>query len=240
MPNKVIHYRTFHHNQYGNNTIQAAMLLALAALALVVLQSMGTNMLGNTKSTIAGLFGNSNSNSGSGDDGLVWSPPTIPPGGGSDAGNGRGGGDNNEQDTGSNNPPQDEPDEDGSSSGPAADPSQSSGRDREREIALLEASIRQTERAARTATLFGRKTEAAQLTAMADALKMDLARIRGADALKTEIVAIAARRSVQATANALLKAIERRVPITRFVTAPILDGTGQLTEEFVKWWRSNQ
>ena len=54
--------------------------------------------------------------------------------------------------------------------------------------------------------------------------------------MEAEIAAIAARRTVQATAGALLKAIEKRVPIARFVAAPILDGVGQLTEEFVRWW----
>ena len=71
---------------------------------------------------------------------------------------------------------------------------------------------------------------------MADALKLDRARIKGLEYVEAEIAAIAASRTVQATAGALLKAIEKRVPIARFVAAPILDGVGQLTEEFVRWW----
>lgn len=104
-----------------------------------------------------------------------------------------------------------------------------------RQLSLLNRERRRLEGLARLAALTGNTSEETRLIALADAVKLDMARIQGAEALKTEIAAIAARRTVQATAAALLKAIERRVPIARFVTAPILDGFGQLTEEFVKW-----
>jgi len=109
-----------------------------------------------------------------------------------------------------------------------------------REVARLQNAARRLGGLANLAALAGREVEAARLTAMADAALLAAAAIQGAEHLKTEIAAIAARRTVEATANAFLQAIENRVPITRFVKLPILDGLGQLTGDFVHWWRERQ
>jgi len=109
-----------------------------------------------------------------------------------------------------------------------------------REIARLQSAARHLGGLANLAALAGNEAESARLTALADAALLAAAAIQGPEYLKTEIAAIAARRTVEATANALLRAIENRIPITRFVKLPILDGLGQLTGEFVHWWREQQ
>lgn len=109
-----------------------------------------------------------------------------------------------------------------------------------REVAQLRNLARRLGGAANLAALAGDEVEATRLTAMADAALLGAAAILGPEHLKTEIAAIAARRTVEATANALLTAIQNRIPITRFVKLPILDGLGQLTGDFIHWWREHQ
>jgi len=109
-----------------------------------------------------------------------------------------------------------------------------------REVARLQELARILGGRANLKAMIGDEVEATRLTALADAALLAAASIQGPEHLKTEIAAIAARRTVEATANALLRAIENRIPITRFVKLPILDGLGQLTGDFVHWWREQQ
>lgn len=127
---------------------------------------------------------------------------------------------------------------DGSTSNPSSTHELSEA-DRKR-IAELKALARKLNGLANLAELSGNEAEAAALQAASDAALLEIAHIHGPEALKKEILAIAAERSVEATATALLKAIEKRVPIAHFVTLPIVDGLGQLTGDFVRWWQSNQ
>ena len=114
-----------------------------------------------------------------------------------------------------------------------------SEQDRQR-IAQLRADARRLNGLSNLAKLAGQKKIAETYKALSDAALLEVAHIRGPEFLKTEIAAIASARTVEATAEAFLKAIEKRVPITTFVTLPIVDGLGQLTGDFVRWWRSNQ
>lgn len=82
MNNFRMHYRSFRYNEFGNATMQAAMLLAIAALALQIMRGIGGRMAGSATGNIASLFTAQSGNSGPLDDDLVWIDPNpLPPSG---------------------------------------------------------------------------------------------------------------------------------------------------------------
>ncbi|MDA1017907.1 MAG: hypothetical protein O3A00_26050 [Planctomycetota bacterium] len=216
---------SLHRDESGFETIQCVMILAFAAMIMLGVLTLwgGSDGEGGIKGEVVAKY-----------DELLNDGEScgVPPGDGdSPVGSGPGG-DAGDDETGGGG----DGESGGENSGEITPPDPGDPSDRERQIKFLEDSIRFTERAQRTATLIGDHVHAQQLKIAADAFKMDLARLKGTDYLKSQIKAIAARRTVTTIAEVLLEAAEKRLPIAKWVKAPILDGAGQLTEEFVGWW----
>jgi hypothetical protein len=89
-------------------------------------------------------------------------------------------------------------------------------------------------------SLFGDEEKALALDLSVDAINLEIAAIKGKKYLEVEIASIAATHTVEYMAELLLKCIEKRIPIARIVTCPIVDGLGQLTGDFIHWWYGYQ
>jgi type VI secretion system secreted protein VgrG len=105
--------------------------------------------------------------------------------------------------------------------------------DKKRQIEFLENQAKKTAAAADLASIMGDEVDAQRLEALADAERLDAARMKGPEELAKTAEAIAARRGTSAACESIFK-FGAKAPIAKGVEKPVCGGISEIVEKCVE------